>query len=160
MWTQADVFMTVASFGVWVPAIMFWHWTKRAKKAVLLAEKRQAGRQEQTTVAPDATVAGAPKGPSLIHKSAVLLFKGIKWTAPRLWAGIRKVSRFTFLVGVAGGKATMRKYQAYRATKAAQAKAAATLAVSVNPSVDWDQYEQPAYQRVRTTSADQHHQMH
>ena len=159
MWTESDVFMTVASFGVWVPAMMFWHWTKRAKKQVLLAEKRHAGRQEQVTAPAEAVEAAAPKGPGLLHRSTILLFNGIKWTTPRLIAGIRKVCRFTFMVSKTGGKAGIAKYQAY---KAAKAKAAATPApaVSVNPTVDWNQYEQPAYQRVRNASVDQHHQIH
>lgn len=160
MWTEADVFMTVASFGVWVPAMMFWHWTKRAKKTVLLAEKRQAGRQDQATSPTDVAEAVAPKGPGIVYRSTLLLFKGIKWTTPRLWAGIRKVSRFTFMVSMAGGKAAVGKYNAYRSDKVAKAKAAATHAVPVSPVVDWDQYEQPAFMRVRNASADQHHQIH
>lgn len=160
MWTEADVFMTVASFGVWVPAMMFWHWTKRAKKTVLLAEKRQAGRQEQATASAETVESATPKGPGLLHRSTILLFRGVKWTTPRLFAGIRKVSRFTFMVSKAGGTASVAKYQAYRANKVTTAKAAATLAVSVNPQVDWDQYEQPAFMRVKNASADQHHQIH
>lgn len=160
MWTEADVFMTIASFGVWVPAVMLWHWTKRAKKTILLAEKRQAGRQEQATAPADVAEAATPKGPGIMYRSTLLLFKGIKWTTPRLFAGIRKVSRFTFMVGKAGGKAAVGKYQAHRATNVAKAKAAATPAVPVSHVVDWDQYDSPAFMRVKNASADQHHQIH
>jgi hypothetical protein len=45
-------------------------------------------------------------------------------------------------------------------TLVATAEAAATPAVPVNPQVDWDQYEQPAYQRVKKASADQHQSIH
>ncbi|EGQ61450.1 hypothetical protein GGI1_06777 [Acidithiobacillus sp. GGI-221] len=160
MWAEADVFMTVASFGVWIPAMMFWQWTKRAKKTVLLAEKRQAGRQEQSTASAETVESATPKGPGLLHRSTILLFRGVKWTTPRLFAGIRKVGRFTFMVSKAGAKASGAKYQAYRANKVATAKAAAAPAVSVNHQVDWGQYDQPAYQRVRNASVDQHHQIH
>ncbi|MDA8153099.1 MAG: hypothetical protein M0003_10370 [Acidithiobacillus sp.] len=162
MWTKPDVFMTIASFGFWIPAGLAWRSHTRATRATLLAEKRHARVAEQVT-APVAAVPATPKGPGLMHKSTVLLFRGIKWTAPRLWAGIRKVSRFTLMVSKAGGKAAVGKYQVYRTNKVAQAKAAATPAVPVSPVVDWDQYEQPAFMRAKNASADeafQHHQIH
>lgn len=95
-----------------------------------------------------------------MYRSTLILFKGIKWTYPRLWAGIRKVSRFTFMVSKAGTLASVAKYQAYSANKVANAKAAATHAVPVSPVVDWDQYDSPAFIRVKNASADQHRQIH
>ncbi len=159
MWTSTGVALMASSATFWIPAIMFIRWSKRAKKTVLSAEKLQA-RQAQVTAPAEVAEPATPKGPGLMHKSTVLLFRGIKWTAPRLWAGTRKVSRFTFLVTMAGSKAGMAKYQAYRAKKVAKAKAVATPAVSVNPPVDWDKYDQPAFMRVKNASADQHHQIH
>ncbi|MHB1641996.1 MAG: hypothetical protein ACYCS8_04975 [Acidithiobacillus sp.] len=161
MWTSTGVALMASSATFWIPAIMFIRWSKRAKKTVLSAEKLQA-RQAQVQVTAPAEVAepAAPKGPGIMYRSTVLLFRGIKWTAPRLWAGTRKVSRFTFMVSKAGGKAGTAKWHAYRANKVAQAKAAATPAVSVNPPVDWDKFDQPAFMRVKNASADQHHQIH
>ncbi len=160
MWTNTGIALMATSATFWIPAIMFWRWAKRAKKTVLLAEKQQADRQVQVTAPAEVAAAATPKGPGIMYRSAVLLFKGIKWTAPRLWAGTRKVSRFTFMVSKAGGKAGMAKWHAYRANKVAQAKAAVTCATPVTPVVDWDQYDQPAFMRVKNASADQHHQIH
>ena len=159
MWTEADIFMTIASFGVWVPAALAWRSHTKATRATLLAEKRHARVQEQVTAPAEVAEAATPKGPGIMYRSTILLFRGIKWTTPRLLAGIRKVSRFTFMVSKAGGKVGMAKYQAYRA-KVAQAKAVATPAVYVNQTVDWDQYDKPAFMRVKNASADQHHKIH
>ena len=160
MWTEPDIFMTIASFGFWIPAGLAWRSHTKATRATLLAEKRHARVQEQVTAPAEVAEAATPKGPGIMYRSTVLLFRGIKWTAPRLWAGSRKVSRFTFMVSKAGGKAGMAKWHAYRANKVAKAKAVATPAVSVNPPVDWDKYDQPAFMRVKNASADQHHQIH
>lgn len=142
---------------LWVLMVTFWavhRWHLSLVKT--REEKKLGGKQLPPPQAEPAT----PKGPGLLHRSTVLLFRGIKWTAPRLWAGSRKVSRFTFMVSKAGGKAGMAKWHAYRANKVAQAKAAVTCATPVTPVVDWDQYEQPAFMRVKNASADQHHQIH
>jgi hypothetical protein len=144
----APIFVLVATF--W--AVHRWHLS-----LVKTREEKKLGRQ---AVAAPAVETATPKGPGIMYRSTLLFFKGIKWTTPRLFAGIRKVGRFTFMVSKAGAKASGAKYQAYRANKVATAKIAAAPAVPVSPVVDWDQYEQPAYQRVRNASADQHHQIH
>jgi hypothetical protein len=145
---MAPVFVLLGAF--W--AVHRWHIS-----LVKTREEKKMGRQ---SAAAPAVEAATPQGPSLLHRSTVLLFRGVKWATPRLFAGVRKVGRFTFMVSKAGGTALVAKYQAYRANKVATAKAAATPAVPVSPVVDWDQYEQPAYQRVKNASADQHHQIH
>ena len=152
MWTESDIFMTIASFGFWVPATLAWRSHTRATRAALAAEKRHARVQEQITAPAEAVETATQKGPGIMYRSTLLFFKGIKWTTPRLFAGIRKVSRFTFIVSMAGGKAAVGKYNAYCTNKVSKAKAVVTHAVSVNPTVDWDQYDSPAFMRAQKTS--------
>ncbi|CDQ12082.1 conserved protein of unknown function [Acidithiobacillus ferrivorans] len=154
--SQMTVFILFTSVVFWGAIIMMVRKAITAHK-VINNVKAKANRQEQV----DAPVeAATPKGPGIMYRSTLLFFKGIKWTTPRLFAGIRKVSRFTFMVSKAGGKAAVGKYNAYRTNKVTKAKATVTHAVPVSPVVNWDQYEQPAFQRVRNASADQHHQIH
>jgi hypothetical protein len=150
MWTESDIFMTIASFGFWVPAALAWRSHTRATR-VLAAQKHQKV-QEQITAPVEAVETATQKGPGIMYRSTLLFFKGIKWTTPRLFAGIKKVSRFTFMMNMAGGKAAVGKYQAYLSEKVTKAKAAAIPAVPVSPVVDWDQYDGPAFMRVKNTS--------